>query len=413
MRTIRLNSTLMKRFTLTAAIACCLFSTNSFAQNLAVKGDMVYTMDGKAIQNGVVLVKNGKIEKVGNASTNIPSGYTIHEAKVVTPGFIDAHSVVGLAGIFNQKHDQDQLETSSPIQPELRAIDAYNAREELVVYLRQMGITTVHTGHGPGALMSGQTLIAKTVGESVEEAVLKPEVMVAMTIGESVGNNFKKPGTRSKGVAMLREAFIGAQQYAEKMKNKDASKRPARNLKNEAISKVLSGEMTALVTAQTSRDIMTALRLAEEFKFKMVIDGGAEVYKVLDEVKKSGFPVIIHPTMMRTYGDTKHASFETAAKVMAAGIPMAFQSGFEGYVPKTRVISFEAAIAMANGLSMDNAMKALTIDAAKILGIDKQVGSLSKGKDADIVLYDGDPFEYTSHVVKVIVNGKVVSDTKK
>ncbi|TNE72716.1 amidohydrolase [bacterium] len=398
--------------TLFSAFVFSLISTSLFAQTFAIKGETVYTSAGEPIKNGVVLIKDGKIEQVGT-NISIPSGYSVHEAKVVTPGFIDAHSVVGLAGIFNQKHDQDQLETSSPIQPELRAIDAYNAQEALVKFLQEMGITTVHSGHGPGALMSGQTLIAKTTGETVEEAVIKPEAMIAMTIGSAVASNFKSPGTRSKGIAMLRETFVSAQQYAEKMKNKDESKRPARDLKKEAVAKLLSGELTALVTAQTGRDIMTALRLKEEFGFPMVIDGGAEVYTILDEVKKSGVPVIIHPSMMRTYGDGQHATFETAGKVADAGILMAFQSGFEGYVPKTRVITFEAAIAVSNGLAYDKAMKALTIDAAKLLGIDKQIGSLEKGKDADVVLYDGDPFEYTSHVLKVFINGKLVSDKKK
>ncbi len=401
---------LLKNIILTSAILASSIATQ--AQNIAVKGEKVYTMEGKYLENGVVLIKDGKVEKTG-VNLNIPSNYEVYSAKVVTPGFIDAHSVVGLAGIFNQKHDQDQLEDSSPIQPELRAIDAYNAREALVVFLREMGITTVHTGHGPGALMSGKTMIVKTVGDTAEEAIVKEEAMIAMTIGSSVASKFKSPGTRSKGIAMLRETFVKAQTYQEKMKNKDASKHPERNLKDEAVGKLLTGELTALVTAQTSRDIITALRLAEEFKFKMILDGGAEVYMVLDEIKKAGISVIIHPTMMRTYGDSQHASFETTGKVADFGIPMAFQSGFEGYVPKTRVVTFEAAIAVANGLDYEKAMKALTIVAAKILGIENRVGSLKAGKDADLVLYDGDPFEYTSHVEKVIVNGKVVSDKRK
>ncbi len=399
------------KISLLATVLLATVSTIS-AQTYAIKGETVFTSAGEPIKNGVVLMKDGKIEQVG-ANLSIPSGYAVYEAKVVTPGFVDAHSVVGLAGIFNQKHDQDQLETSSPIQPELRAIDAYNAQEALVVFLREMGITTVHTRHGPGASIRGQTMIAKTVGESVEEAVIKPEAMIAMTIGSAVASNFKTPGTRSKGIAMLRETFVSAQQYAAKMKEKDESKRPPRDLKKEAVAKLLNGELTALVTAHTARDIMTALRLKEEFGFPMVIDGGAEIYNILDEVKKSGVPVIIHPSMMRTNGDGQHATFETAGKVAEAGIPMAFQSGFEGYVPKTRVITFEAAIAVANGLNYNQAMNALTIDAAKILGIQDRVGSLETGKDADVVLYDGDPFEYTSHVLKVFVNGKLVSDKKK
>src|SRR6056297_1373536 len=161
--------------------ALCLsgFISTAQAQNIAVKADKLHTSEGPAIENGVVLIRDGKIQAVGKASDlAIPDGYVVHKAKVATPGFIDAHTVVGLAGIYNQDHDQDQLEKSDPIQPELRAIDAYNAREELVGYLRTFGITTIHTGHGPGALISGQTMIAKTAGETVDEGLVNPMAMV-------------------------------------------------------------------------------------------------------------------------------------------------------------------------------------------------------------------------------------------
>lgn len=381
------------------------------AQQLAVKGETVYTMNGEKITNGVVLVKNGKIEAVGPAGRiKIPENYSVKEAKVVTPGLIDAHTVVGLAGIYNQDHDQDQLERSNAIQPELRAIDAYNAREKLVKFVLDKGVTTVHTGHGPGALASGQTMIAKTPYNTVEEAVVDSATMVAFTLGPMVEEYFDKPGTRAKGVAMLRQELIKAREYADKRNSRDESKRPDKDLKMEALAAVLSGELTAMITAQKSNDIMTALRLKEEFDFNMVLDGAAEAYLVLDEIKEAGVPVFIHPTMTRTYGDTKNASFETAAKLHKTGIPFAFQSGFESYVPKTRIILFEAAIAIANGLPKEAGLRAITIEPAKLLGIDERVGSLEEGKDADIVLFDGDPLEYVTHVTAVIVDGKVVKE---
>jgi len=376
---------------------------------LAVKADTVYTMDGPKIIDGVVLVNNGKIETVGEASdVQIPSNYEIHETAVVTPGLIDAHSVVGLAGIYNQDSDQDQLETSNAIQPELRAIDAYNAREELVSFVLNKGITTIHTGHGPGALASGQTMIAKTAYNTVEEALIDSARTVAFTLGSTVERYFDKPGTRAKGVAMLRQKFIKAREYLEKLQAEDFDKRPPRNLQMEALAKVLNGELTALITANRSNDIMTALRLQDEFGFDMILDGAAEAYLVLDEIKKAGVPVIIHPTMIRTYGDTKNASFTTASKLAEAGIPFAFQSGYEGYVPKTRIVLYEAAIAAAYGLDRTTALEALTIAPAKLLDIEQRVGSLTEGKDADIVLFDGDPFEYTTHINSVIVDGKLI-----
>lgn len=393
----------MRYYKLLSLFVFVFFIAFESSAQIAVKGDLVYTSAGDPIENGVVLIKDGKIDRVGKQSDiRIPSNYEVMEAIVVTPGLIDAHSVVGLAGHYNQRHDQDQLETSSAIQPELRAIDAYNAREELVGHLRSLGITTVHTGHGPGALISGQTMIVKTAGETVEESVLVPAKMLAFTMGSMINSAIKKPGTRSKGVSMLRQELIKAQAYAEKRKKGEGTT----NLGMEALADLLEGKLTALVTVHKANDIMTAIRLQQEFGFPMVIDGAAEAYLILDEIKASGLPIFIHPTMTRTYGDSKNASMETAGKLYEAGIPFAFQSGFEGYVPKTRVVLFEAAVAAANGLSREAALDAITIEAAKLLGIEKQVGSLERGKDGDLVLFNGDPFEYTTQVTGVIINGE-------
>lgn len=388
----------------------CLITVSSLTAQVAIKGETVHTMSGSPITNGVVLIKGGKIERVGPASqVQIPSGYKVLSGKVVTPGLVDAHSVVGLAGMLNQTHDQMQLEKSEPIQPELRAIDAYNAREALVEWLRTMGVTTLHTGHGPGALASGTTIVVKTVGGTVNEALIDSG-MVAFTLGESVSQNFRSPGTSAKSVAMIRSEFLKAQDYLKRKGNKDAEKRPGVDLKMEMLARVLAGQTLVLFTAQKATDIMSALRLSKEFGFKMVLDGAAEAYLVIDEIKKAGVSVILHPTMIRPGGDARNVSMETAASLQKRGIPIAIQSGYEGYVPKTRLVLYEAAIAASNGLSFQDALASITIGAAKIIGVDKRVGSLEAGKDGDVVVFDGDPFEYTSHVCAVIVNGQVVSE---
>lgn len=388
-----------------AMFSVSLFNDTAGAQ-IAVKGEMVYTMDGDAIQNGVVLIQDGKIERVGSENrVRIPSDYEIHEAKVVTPGLIDARSVVGLAGYYNQDHDQDQLETSSAIQPELRASDSYNAREYLVNYLKEHGVTTVHTGHGPGAVISGQMMIVKTTGETVDEALVKDATMLSVTLGSGMSRAFNSPGTRSKAVAMFRQELVRAKEHAAKRAEGDAG---STDLKAEVMADLIDGKITAMVNAQTAHDIMTALRIQKEFGFPMVLEGGAEAYLVMDEIKDAEIPVIIHPTMARPGGAMKNISFETASKLYEAGIPVAFQSGFEGYVPKTRVVRYEAGIAAANGLGMENALHALTVGAAEILGISDRVGSIERGKDADIALFDGDPFEYLTNVQGVIINGEVV-----
>lgn len=381
----------------------------------AIRGETVYTMAGEPIKDGVVLISGGKIERVGTAAQiQIPSNYRQLSARVVTPGLIDARSVVGLSGYLNQPTDQSQLELSAAIQPELRAFDAYDARERLVEWLRRFGITTVHTGHAPGALISGQTMIVKTVGDNVDEAVIVQTAMISASLGQAgLGQGGKPPGTRAKEMAMLRAEFLKARDYNAKQTTAKEDQKPARDLRLEALGRVLRGEIPLLIAADRAQDIITALRLQKEFNIKIVLDGAAEAYLVIDQIRAAGVPVILHPTMERATGESENLSMETLATLRRAGIPVALQSGYETYVPKVRVVLFEAAIAAANGLSLTDALSTITIDAARILGIANRVGSLEAGKDADLVLFDGDPFEYTTHVTAVIVNGKVASSEKQ
>jgi imidazolonepropionase-like amidohydrolase len=172
---------------------------------------------------------------------------------------------------------------------------------------------------------------------------------------------------------------------------------------------VLDGDVPMIVTAHRAQDIASALRLAREFEFRLVLDGASEAYLLLDELVAAGVPVILHPTMKRASGDAENLSFETAARLSEAGIPFAIKSGYESYVPKTRVILFEAAVAASHGLGFEGALRSVTIDAARILGVEDRVGSLEVGKDGDLALYDGDPFEYTTHCVGTVIEGAVVS----
>lgn len=393
------------------------FSAAAQAQ-LAVRGETVWTMtQNEPIKNGVVLVgADGKIEAVGPESrVKIPSGYRVINARVVTPGLIDAHTVIGLNGYLNQPHDQMALEQSSPMQPELRAIDAYNADEPLIGWVRSFGVTTIHTGHAPAALISGQTMIAKTVGKTAEAAALVPTAMIAVTLGQSaLASQGRSPGTRAKQAAMLRAELLKAQEAVRKQsENKNASEQKtsvSTDLRAEMMQRVIRREIPLLITAQRAQDISTALRLAKEFNIRIILDGAAEAHLLLDEIKASGFPVILHPTMYRAGGELQNLSMETASKLKAAGIPFAIQSGYETYVPKTRVVLYEAAVAASNGLAFRDALASITIDAARILGLDDRIGSLAPGKDGDLALYDGDPFEYTTHCTGTVIGGRVVSD---
>ena len=381
---------------------------------LAIRGDTVHTMAGPPITDGVVIIADGTIKLIGPAADiPIPPAAKLLRGAVVTPGLIDAHTAVGLTGWLNQDQDQDQLDRGEPVQPELRAIDSYNPRERLVEWVRGFGITTIHTGHAPGALVSGQTMVVKTVGDTVEAAALEPVAMVAVTLGDAArpGDEKKSPGTRSKAVAMLRGELVKARDYARKQRGGDADKRPDRDLRREVFVDVLDGKLPLLVTANRAADIDAALRVAEEFKVRIVLDSGAEAYLAAERIKAAGVPVIVHPTMRRAgLGETENIGFETAARLRSAGIPIALQSGYEGYVPKTRVVLFEAGVAAAHGLTTEQALAAITVDAARILGVDDRVGTLQPGRDGDVAVFDGDPFEYTTHCTAVVIDGRIVSD---
>lgn len=429
------------------SVAMLVVVAGSASAQVAVRAKTLYTMAGAPISDGVVVVRDGKIAAVGPASsTVVPAGFKVIEAVVATPGLIDARCTVGVSGLLNQQQDQDQLERSGPIQPELRAIDAYNPQDPLVEYVRSYGITTVQTGHAPGQVVSGQLAIVKTAGNTVEEAVVVAESAIAVTLspmaqrGGGAGNS--APGTRAKMIAMIRDQFLKAQAYQKKVadgaqdaakgeaakaddaagdnqegEKKDAKKKepPARDLRLEALVRVLEGKTPLVVTANRSQDIANVLRFAEEFDIRVILDSACEAYLIVDQIKAAndgkGYDVLVHPTMARAVGEMENKTFENAAKLRGAGLRVAIQGGFESYVPKARVVLFEAGIAAANGLGLEGAMASVTIDAAKILGVDARVGSLEVGKDADIAMFSGDPFEYTTTCTGVIINGKVTDET--
>lgn len=414
----------MRNSTLSTVHSAVLMSVLAFVavlpaagQDVAVRGETVYPVSGAPIANGVVVVRDGKIVAIGPASSvTIPAGFRTLDAKVVTPGLVDVHSTVGLSGAQNasagQVRDQDQLEKSAPLQPDLRAIDAYNAEDPLVEWVRQYGVTTMHTGHGPGAVISGQTMIVKTRGDSVDEATFVPVRAIAATFGPSVSSNFKSPGTRAKSVAMLRQALIDAQAYRDKQAKAEADGEPSsgRDLSKEVLVSVLEGDLALMLTAHTVTDIAAALRIKEEFDIVLWLDGGSEAYRMIDEIRGAEVPVLLHAPMMRAGGETQNAAIDSSRLLQEAGLEYAIQTGFEGYVPKTRVLLFEAAVAVANGLGFEDALAAITLSPARILGIDDRVGSLEVGKDGDLALFSGDPFEYREQVCGVVIEGVVVSE---
>jgi imidazolonepropionase-like amidohydrolase len=383
------------------------------AQDLAVRADTLYTMAGPALVDGVVLIADGRITRVGPAaSTPIPSGVRTLRAVVATPGLVDPRGTVGLSGLLNQPQDQDARDAGGPLQPSLRALDAYDARDGLVEWLLSLGVTTVHTGHAPGALAAGQTVVVKTAYPTLDAALVDSTTMLAMTLGAGARSAYPSVGSRARAMSELRRALHAAVEYDRKRQGADAAARPARDLDKEVLADVAAGRLPALLTAHRANDILTVLRLRPEFpQMRLVLDGAAEAYLVLDEIRAAGVPVVLHPTMMRAGGEAENASFETARALYDAGIAFAIQSGYEPYVPKTRVVLFEAAVAAGYGLPREAALAAVTRSAAQIVGVAHRVGTLEVGKDADLALFDGDPLETTTHVCAVVVDGRVVRET--
>jgi imidazolonepropionase-like amidohydrolase len=375
--------------------------------------------DAGTLRDGVVLIEDGKITAVGPSErVSVPPDCQRFRAKVVIPGLIDSKGSVGLSGLYNVEADQDQDEATNPNTAELRVLDSFNPHEPLLAFARSYGVTTVQVSPGEVNPIAGQAGIFKTLGDNSEQMSLRPVSAMVFNLGERpkgvYGERRKAPATRMGTAALIREALLDAQNYIQKwerwesLKSKDPAKMPERDLKMEALAGVLNGTTPAIFVAHREDDILTALRLAREFQLTPILSQATEGYLVRDAISRAGVPVLVGPTLQRLDAlETNNATLENAALLAEAGIPIAFSTGFEGYVPKQRVLLFEVAIASVNGLGFERALRAATVEAARILGIDDRVGSLEKGKDADLVLFDGDPFEYTTHVEAVLVNGLI------
>jgi imidazolonepropionase-like amidohydrolase len=381
---------------------------------VVVLAGRIRTAAGPNVLDGGVLIENGKISYVGpRTGLAIPAGARVLVAREVTPGMIDAHSVVPLAGQYNIQADQDADENTDPNEADLRVLDAFNPREPLLAYLLSQGVTAVHACPGRANVIGGQTGVFRTVGESADAMTIRSPQAMLFSLGEAPKLTYPgaRPGTRMGTAGLIRQALSEAAAYRRKREAAGPDEVVARDLKLEALSDVLSGKVAAVFCAQRADDILTAARLAGEFRLRGQVALGAEAWLVKDDLRTSGLSVIAHPTMQRV-GDmeTFNSYLGNSAELADGGVLVAIGSGVESYVPKTRVIRHEAAIAMAHGLGPDRALAAVTIDAARILGIDKEYGSLEAGKAADLVLYDGDPFEHSTHVIYVVVDGKVAFD---
>jgi imidazolonepropionase-like amidohydrolase len=373
-------------------------------KSYAILAGRIHTAAGAPILDGVILVEDGRIKAVGKVNeVMIPKKIPIITAAEVSPGLIDCHSVCGLSGAFNVSADQDQDETSDPNQADLRVLDGFNPNDPHLEFLRANGVTIIHAVPGRACVIAGQTGIFRTSGTTVTQSLIRFPAGMLLNLGESSKGAGKVPQTRMASANLIRNALAQAKNNSEK-------KDRVRNLKLDALEQLLTGKIPALICAQRADDIVTALRLADEFKLKPIVSLASEGYLIADRLAESKVHVIVHPTMQRAGSnmETINAFSGNAGFLANRKIPITIGTAFENYVPKTRVLRAEAAMAAVEGLGHDRALRAITIDAAKLLGIDGEYGSIVAGKVADLVLYDGDPFENASHVVYTISQGRVV-----
>ena len=371
-------------------------------------------MSGPPIKNGVVLVQNGKIRAAGQAvDVKLPEGVVVLSAPVVTPGLIDAHTVVGVSGRLNVPADQDQDEKSDPNQADARILDSFHPGEPLLEFALQHGVTVIQACPGPINVIGGQAGIFRTYGTTAEGMTVRFPSAIVFHMGEIPKLTYpgKPPGTRMGTAALIRNALVAASNDRNKRKAAKPDSPPDRNLKLEALGLLLDRKVPAIFGAHRADDLATALRLTQEFGLEARLSLATEAYLMADAVAAANVPVLVHPLMQRPHSpETFNTTVNNAAILADKKIPLAIVSAYESYVPKTRTPLNEAAIAMVNGLGYDRALKAITLDAARILKIDTDYGSFAPGKVADVVLYDGDPFEYTTHVTHVLLGGRLVYD---
>jgi imidazolonepropionase-like amidohydrolase len=384
-----------------------------------IKNATLYTMNKINGENGYIAFENGIIKEVGRTfdKARFKDATIIDaEGKIVTPGLVDPHCHIGVMEEGIQFEGNDGNEMSNPVTPELRGLDSVYPNDTAFAYTRASGVTTVVTGPGSANAIGGTFTALKTVGNTVDEMMLKEECSMKMALGENPKRVYsgkqKTPFTRMATAALIREWLMKARDYHESMKRYDAgeedSKKPTFDMKLHSLSRVFEG-LKVKIHAHRSDDIMTAIRIAKEFGLDMSVEHATEAYLITDAIKASGVPLILGPTLGHASKyELINKSFESGAVLEKAGITFAIMTDHPVITTESTLI--QAALFIKHGLSTHKAMEAITINAARINGIDDRVGSLAQGKDADIVIWDNALFDIMTRPDKVFIEGTVVHE---
>ena len=403
-----------KLLSLVFALLCACAAVRAQERTVAFTGATVITVSGQTIVDGVLVVRRGKIVAVGaRGSTQIPTDAQVFDAagKTIMPGLVDTHSHIGGGA---------GADGSAPIQPDVRILDAVNVRDGSFMRARAGGITTVNVMPGSGHLLSGQTIYLKLRrGNTIEDLAIR-DAAGQITGGIKMANgtnslrpnsNGPFPGTRAKSAALVREQFVRAQEYREKIRRagSDKSKMPPRDLALEALVEALDGKRVVHFHTHRHDDILTAIRLSQEFGFRLVLHHVTEGWKVADEIARARVPVTM--TIVDSPGGKLEAvdvRLSTPAVLDRAGVPVAIHT--DDYITDSRFLLRSAALTVRGGLPREKALAALTLTAARMLDLQDRVGSLDVGKDADFIVLSGDPFSVYTHVLETYVEGVRVFD---
>jgi imidazolonepropionase-like amidohydrolase len=369
------------------------------------KGALIYTAAGKAIPNGVLIVQNGKIISVGDSTTIIPANAQVTDArgKVIMPGIVDTHSHIG---------GPEGGDKSNALNPEVRVLDAVDPSSKSFKRALAGGITTVNIMPGSGHLMSGQTIYVKLRdGKTIEDFLVTNEQGLFGGLKMANGTNPMNgtpgfPGTRSKAAAMDRDLFLKAVEYKKKIDKagKDTSKFPDKDLRMEPLVEVLNGKRIVHFHTHKSNDILTVLRLQKEFGFRAVLHHVSEGYMVAKEIAAAKIPCsIINVDAPGGKAEAINMSHSNGKILQNAGVLTAIHT--DDGITDSRLLLRSAALSIREGMPEEEVMKALTINGARMLDMEKRVGTLEKGKDADFVILSGNPFSVYTMVLQTWVEG--------
>jgi imidazolonepropionase-like amidohydrolase len=379
-----------------------------------IKNGKLYTMSGEVIEKGSVLIEHGKIIAIGE-KVEVPKDAEVIDAggKLVFPGFIDAHCHLGMWEDAIGFEGADGNEAVDPVTPHLRAIDAIYPMDRTFEEAREGGVTTVCTGPGSANVIGGIFSTIKTYGHRIDDMVIQETAALKVAFGENpkrtYSNQKKSPSTRMATAAILREQLFKASIYKEKLEKakENPDKKPDYDMKLEPLVKVLNKEIPLKAHAHRTDDIFTALRIAKEFDVNITLDHCTEGHLIIEDLLKENKYIISGPQLTeRSKYELKNKTFKSPAMMSRAGLKVAITTDHP--VVPIQYLSMCAGLAVKDGMDEMEALKAITINAAEVLGLKERLGSLEVGKDANIAIFDGHPFDVTSKSVVVLIDGEIV-----